>query len=735
MARRVAKIAAVLVTLFALLGALPMPFSPAALAGTSAGADHTGPAGGRRVVLLGMPGLIWSDITETGTPALWRLTAQGSAAALSVRTTTVTTCSVEGWLTISAGQRARLAHGDCALPPAPATIPGDPAATAPGWAAIRKDNAQTSYQAEVGLLGDAVHRAKGCTMAVGPGGVFGAADRNGRVDLYAPSIDRVPTGDWSRCGFTAVDIDDVFRSFVTAGTDAKGTQVPVTLKQRATAVSAADRRVAQVLAAIPAGTTVLVAGLSDSASTPHLHVALRNGGPGYLTANSTRRPGLVTLTDVTSTALKGLGLAQPPKAIGSAWRTHASGTSPGAKIRTLEDEDVAAQAVSRMGGMFFVMLFGGQLLLYGIAAVALRRRWGGGASRRRILAGTHVVALMGAAAPVATFLANLIPWWRSAHPAPALLGCVLLAVVVVTALALAGPWRRSLTGPGLVLAGLTATVIGLDVITGSNLQVNAFMGYSPLVAGRFYGFGNMAFAVFAAAAILSAAWLAERPLRAGRRGLAVAVAVTIGLVAAAIDGWPGWGADFGGVLALIPATAVLGMLIAGKRVSAARLGLFCLTAVAAVLALSFTDSLRPASQETHLGRFWDQLGNGEALGVVTRKAGAMVHSLGYWPFTVIAIASLCFLYFVLSRPLDWRAALLDRAYSYSSTLRPALLSALTLAIIGMVMNDSGVVIPALVFSVAVPLALAACVRALEQDEDLADTPTPVPAEPRSAPTG
>ncbi|MCW2919455.1 MAG: hypothetical protein JWN52_7523 [Actinomycetia bacterium] len=732
MAQRVAKIAAVLVALFALFSTL----STAAFAGT---ARHTS-AGGGRVVLIGVPGLLWSDITQKGTPTLWRLTAQGSAASLSVRTTTVTTCSIEGWLTVSAGQRARLAHSNCALPPAPTTVTGGTGAAAPGWAAIKKDNAQTTYEAQVGLLGDAVHKANGCTMAVGPGGVFGAADGQGRVDRYAPSIDQVPAGDWSRCAFTAVDIDDVFRAFITAGADANGTQVPVTLKQRATAAAQADHRVAEVLAATPAGTTVLVAGLSDSTSTPHLHVALQNSAAGYLIANSTRRSGLVTLTDVTSTALNALGLAQPRKAIGSAWRTDASSASPQTKVRILNDEDVAAQAISRMGGVFFIALFAGQLLLYGIAAVALRRRWGGGESRRRILAGTRVVALIGAAAPVATFLANLIPWWRSTHPAPALLGCALLAIVVVTALTLAGPWRRSIIGPGLVLAGLTASVLGLDVLTGSNLQLNAFMGYSPLVAGRFYGFGNMAFAIFATAAILCAAWLAERPLRTGRRGLAAAVAVTVGFAAIAIDGWPGWGADFGGVLALVPGTAVLGMVIAGKRLSPVRLGLFCLTGVAVMLAVSFGDSLRPTTQETHLGRFWDQLVSGQAFGVVARKAGAMLHSLSYWPFTVIAIGSLCFLYFVLARPLDWRAALLDRAYTYSSTLRPALLSALTVAIIGMVMNDSGVVIPALAFSLAVPLVLAASVRALDMDDTITengveDTSTPAPAEPRSAPTG
>jgi len=99
--------------------------------------------------------------------------------------------------------------------------------------------------------------------------------------------------------------------------------------------------------------------------------------------------------------------------------------------------------------------------------------------------------------------------------------------------------------PGLIVAGLSGAVLGLDVVTGSNLQLNSFMGYSALVGGRFYGFGNMAFAVFATGMLLSAAWLAELVSRGNRR-VALAVVVIIGLAAMALDGSPSWGADSAG---------------------------------------------------------------------------------------------------------------------------------------------------------------------------------------------
>ncbi|MEO5873381.1 MAG: hypothetical protein ABIS86_24075, partial [Streptosporangiaceae bacterium] len=114
---------------------------------SGASADTAIPA--HRVVVIGIPGLLWSDVSASDTPALWKLTGSGSAAVLSVRTTGPKTCPVDGWLTVSAGQRARLLNGGCALPPTPR--PDGTGAAVPGWEAITQDNAGTGYAAKVGL--------------------------------------------------------------------------------------------------------------------------------------------------------------------------------------------------------------------------------------------------------------------------------------------------------------------------------------------------------------------------------------------------------------------------------------------------------------------------------------------------------------------------------------------------------------------------------------------------------
>lgn len=703
-----------------------------------------------RVVIIGIPGLLWSDVGRENTPALWELTAQGSAASLSVRTTRVNTCPTDAWLTLSAGQRSRLPHGDCALPAAPILSgqdsptgpPPEGGAIAPGWPAIKSDNADTSYHAQIGLLGDAVKAAGGCTTAVGPGAVFGLGNGGGRVDHYVPSPGKATAADWARCPLTAVDVDDLFRAYIDAGVDPDGEQIPLSDRARGDAAAAADLRVSQVLQGLPAGTTVLLAGLSDIGVDPHLRVAIAKGeggedltyGPGYMTSTATRQDGLVTLTDLTATTMKLLGLPQPKQAVGSVWQPQPSGDETTTeRVESLEDSDVAAQGIRTVQTSFYWVLFATQLVLYGIAALALRRLGGDRRSRARILGGTRVIALLGGAAPAASFLAGLLPWWRAAHPTPVLICTVLGFAGLLTGLALAGPWRRSSFAPGLVITGITAGVLALDVMTGSNLQLNTLMGYTALVAGRFYGFGNQAFSLFAVASILTAGWLAEYPLRAGRKKLALGIVVVIGAFAVAVDGLPAWGSDFGGVLAMVPAFAMLGLMVTGRRVSVLKLAVFGVGGAVLVLFISFLNSR--SENPTHLGRFWQDLMDGEAWGIVTRKFDAMVNSLGYWPYTLAVAAAVVFLFFVLARPTRWHVSLLQRAYEHSLTMRPALICALAVGVIGMLVNDSGVVILSVAFSLSTPLMLAAGVRSLEIDLRNEDSAPPESSEPRPESTG
>src|SRR3954454_17410963 len=58
------------------------------------------------LVVIGIAGVQWNQVTPSATPHLWSLLEHGSTATVTVRSVYPTTCPVDGWLTVNAGQRA-----------------------------------------------------------------------------------------------------------------------------------------------------------------------------------------------------------------------------------------------------------------------------------------------------------------------------------------------------------------------------------------------------------------------------------------------------------------------------------------------------------------------------------------------------------------------------------------------------------------------------------------------------
>ncbi|MFC6086846.1 hypothetical protein [Sphaerisporangium aureirubrum] len=699
------------------LGVLALPVLSLVPA-QAASAAHAGVTG--RVVLIGVPGLQWEDVDHVRTPNLWKLVGESGSASMSTRAyprpDRAGTCPVAGWLTVSAGQRAGSAARECDLPPAPDLAPGG-AATVPGWADLAAYNAATSYRATVGLLGQSVRDAGGTVAAIGPGGALAAADRSGKVGTY--SADPAGLGDLSRHTLLIADIDDLARAWLQPSGFPRDTQPSdLSAQARARAAAGADQRIGALLGRVAPGTTVLVAGLSDTATTANLHVAIahgpRPGGAGYprgyLTASSTRQDGLVTITDVTATVLGVLGIPAPQGGVGRTWA--AGGGAPAGvaeTVRRLGDADLASRVLVEVRAPFFAVLVAVQILFYALAAVVVRR-YGGGAAR--LLGWTRGLAVASGAVPVSTFLAQLVPWWTAGRPMVALIATIVGFTALIAGVALAGPWRRHVLGPLTVVAGVTSAALLLDVITGSRLQVNAVTGYEPVTGGRFYGFGNIAFAVYATGTVLALAGVAQTLGDRGRRGLGLALCLGYGLLAIFADGWPGWGADFGGVPAFVLGFAVFLMMVSGRRITAGRLAVVAAAGIALIAAIAVADWTRPADRRTHLGAFVQQVASGEALPVVGRKLGAMLGTLGNWQLTALSMAALAFLFLVLARPSRWGASALGQAYAAAPALRAGLFGVLTTALAGFLLNDSGIAIPAMALTVAVPLTLAASIAAV-----------------------
>jgi hypothetical protein len=684
------------------------------------------------VVFVGLPGLMWSDVTASGTPHLAALTGHASSAALSVRTVEKTTCPTDGWLTVGAGARATAKHsgGGCGPVPAP-VVAADGALTIPELPRIADHNDKFSYDPEFGAVAAAAVRDGRCVTAVGPGAAVATADKQGRSPAaYLPEAASADRAALARCALTLVDLGPAVGA---AGPD------------RTARFRAADAELGRIAADLPPHTRLVVAGIADDGTTPHLRAVLGSGpdtlfDSGLLTSTSTRFDGMVQLTDVAPSLLEPFGIGTPDAMVGSAV-TRTGGPTGADAVHDLRLLDVGAQAARtvRESYQFFTWLTVVPLVVFagGIAwTVRQRRRGAPVAPLRRVHRGLQAVAVAAASVPAASFLVGLFPWTEAGSPEWAIIGITLAWTVVLAALAFAGPWRRHPYGPAGFAACATFAVLAGDVVTGSHLQMNTLFGLSPLIAGRFYGFGNVAWSIYGMAVLLAAAWPVGRALEKhpDRRRRVVALLVGCALVAIVVDGWPAFGSDFGGVLALVPGFAVFGLLLLGVRISWAKAGLVALGAVAAVAVIAVLDWMRPAASRSHLGKFVQQVIDGDAGSVLRRKITDNLGSF-HTPVSFLIPVLLVLLLVALLSPPRLRATALPPAYARVPWLRPVLISCWITAVVGYAVNDSGIQIPSVALLLAVPLAAAVLAAVAAEEASGSDGGADAPrtqAEPQGA---
>jgi hypothetical protein len=771
---------------------------PAAAAPPATGVDVAAAADAyraERALVIGVPGLLSSDLDPARTPQLWSLAQDAAIGALSVRAGRSTTCVLDGWSTLGAGNRARYPGPAEALPPVPvdggaddggaddggaddgaagdagagtAPVPAldtslsycgleeqvaslglhDPQTTV---ARVAEDPATHRFGAEPAALGAAV----GCATVVGRAASLAAAGTGTRLDIHddLPEAGAPTAALLTGCPLTLVSLDQL--AGLPAGDGAAGSdptgegpgsdtgagstarqEAPRQEAARQRALAAVDEQVGRLRAAVsalPGSTLLLLAGISEvNDGRPQLHVALAAGpglAPGWLTSASTGRAPFVQLIDVAPTVLRALGIEQPDSMNGQPDTVRRPRPALPEALAVLAEANTRATVHYRSTGAFFGVLVGlnAAALAAGVLVLGRRSPLRGAAARRgRALLRTGCLTV--AAVPVATYLANATPWQAAGAPGWALGAAVAVTAVLVGALAGLGPWRRTRTGPAVVVLAVTlATLVG-DVLTGSHLELDGLLGYDAIVAGRFVGYGNLTSGLFATCALLLTAAGAAACARRGpggdpprRRWLLPVLAA--GSVAVPLVGAPSLGRDFGGVLAVVPGFLLLGMLLARIRVTVARLAAVLAAAVAVVAVVAVLDWLRPAAERSHLGRFVAQLLDGQAWTVVLRKGEAnlsiLVGSTLSWMLLVALVAAVWLLRpagLLRSRPGRGPAGLVP---ADARVLRAGLTAtALSLAV-GAAVNDSGVAVPATAAAVLVPLLvwLAAGERAAPAGDD------------------
>jgi hypothetical protein len=442
---------------------------------------------------------------------------------------------------------------------------------------------------------------------------------------------------------------------------------------------------------------------------------------GWVTSATTRRNGIVTLSDIASGILQLFGIKAPPSMTGQPFHTV---PAHGDRLRTLTGLQAAAVSYSKRVGPFtFVLAVAGVAVFaagwrtlnsgagMGSGAPAgTPRGWSRFCSLSeqfsdRVLRPWVVVAagLLVAAIPLACLAQAAVGAERwAALPA---FGFLVAAALAVDGVALAGPWRRRRAGPAAFVAAATVLAIAADLVTGSRGQLTSLIGYTPIEGGRFYGLSAVSFAILATYVVALAGMLAGAMPR-----WSVAVIAAVAVVTVALAGAPMLGAKFGSILTLVPAFGLLALLASGRRLSLRALAAIVAGGAVIALGIGAADALRPAQSQTHIGRFVGALlggggGTGSVGEVIQRKLDANLGIFVRAPYALLAPAALVFVAVMVLRP----ARVIDAPMRAVPGLREGLLAAMAALAVAMFLNDSGVAIPAIGLAIGVPWAVAALV--------------------------
>jgi hypothetical protein len=380
-----------------------------------------------------------------------------------------------------------------------------------------------------------------------------------------------------------------------------------------------------------------------------------------------------------------IGAERPSSMEGRAFERSATGGDAHDRVDFLAEANERAQWRDTMVAVVATAFVIGQLGLWVGSAMALRRR------RPALARGVRFAALAVLGLLPATYLAGPFPFhdWGAIS---------FWAFIVAVGAAIAGAalalGRRDPADPLIGVLFVVWGVILVDVVLGGRLQFNTVFGYTPTVAGRFAGIGNLAFAQVAASATILAGLLASRI--PGRKGAWAGVSVMV--VTLIIDGSPFWGSDVGGVLTLAPALAVIAVLLFGLRLRWRTLVLGGLAAVVAMVLAGLVDLARPEASRTHLGRLFEDIdANGfDAFEtVVVRKLGANFSILASSEWTLmlpIVLGSILY--------LIWRApGRLQQLRRVLPQERAARAGFVVAAVLGFFLNDSGVAVPGVMLGV------------------------------------
>jgi hypothetical protein len=707
----------------------------------------------RRVLVISLPATAWADVQSGDDPNLQRLFEQSAIADMITRTAGRKSSISAGYTAFGAGGRAsgstQLAgqafevdepYGDSTA----GAVFTQRTGVAPGEGIVHlgiesliAENQEGLYDPTIGALGDAlvhadvpravVANADGAQPVVDDplpeyqrSAVNALMDSDGKVpagavgddllepDEHAPfgvrtdndAAYRAFSSAWQQGGVVLVEGSDLLRADLY--TDFLTDQQAIV--QKRAALHRVDELVGRMLADVdPAHDAVFVVSPASPRRGSGLTVtSIRAPGiaPGLLRSATARRDGFVYVVDIAPTILDLLGLDVPKEMEGRAMEV-VGGVSRPDRVEFLvhaNQDAVFRDSKVTLANNIVIAL---SILLGLAAALVVAGKW-----RRAGFVRLFALGVLGFL--FATYVAEPFHFGRSDNSAAYLGFLVVVALVFAAVCRLLGGRRPYL--PLAIALAATVAMHVLDLARGARLELNTVFGYSATVGIRVAGQGNITFSQLTAAVLLLGGLVVwRRPARRTVYAVIAMLAITLVVMAA-----PRFGGDFGSAIAGAPAFGLFAWLLLGRTIRLRTVAILGSILVVAGFLVGLADLMRPRDQQTHIGRFFDELLNGapgDSFLTIRRKLDANLASFGgtklVWVLPVVAVV----VWYL------WRVhgGRLRPLYRSVPVIRHTALALLVAAVLGYALNDSGVAIPAVM---AIVFECALVFVALTPDTDV-----------------
>ncbi len=400
-------------------------------------------------------------------------------------------------------------------------------------------------------------------------------------------------------------------------------------------------------------------------------------GPGFnaglLFSPGTRRPGIITCSDLQATIFNRLGIPKPPGL-------------PGRSL-TWTPEEAPLTALAKLNGRIvrvnnargpvlkgFVLI---QIILFIVILLVIlrppRRVW--------IYEGLQMMLAGIAAVPLALLVL----------PGFAVPGVEGVALYLVAA-GLAAAWvsrRKGAGGPVFpaLLALVTAFFLLVDILRHSPLMSESLLGFSPVGGARYYGIGNEYLGILLGGSVIGATYFLDRTGNRLWGKITVVLFFALCLLAAAT---PWLGANLGGALALSVAYLVTGLSLFAWRTPGKRFWPVLAGGIGVLALLGVVDFLRDPEAQSHVGQLVTMMraeGVAAAVPIILRKIKMNLTLIEYTIWSRILVTFLIVL-IVLSLHPGKKPGEISRSF-------PALVKgfrgALAGSVAALVFNDSGIV--------------------------------------------